>query len=284
MELHDYDTSKRYQASVLRSERITSQNSKQEVRDIFLEVPDFQAHVGQNIGVLAPGQHQIGQDVHFRLYSIADMPETTAEGVQRFSLCVRRCTYIDEFSGEAYPGVASNFLCDLNVGDTLVISGPYDHAFSVPSDLHANMILIGAGTGIAPFRGFIKYLYSHRPDFSGRIVLLHGAQTGMDLLYRNDEKDDFALYYDRETFEAINALSARPGWSDNIDWGSALRQRSEQLSSMLNDPHTHVYVAGLRPILSSLDESLAELFGSKEQWQQQKEKMETEQRWAELLY
>ena len=35
------------------------------------------------------------------------------------------------------------------------------------------------------------------------------------LLYRNDEKDDFALYYDKPTFEAITALSAAPEWSSS---------------------------------------------------------------------
>ena len=31
----------------------------------------------------------------------------------RIHLCVRRCKYIDEFSGEEFPGLASNYLCDL---------------------------------------------------------------------------------------------------------------------------------------------------------------------------
>ena len=103
MRLQDYDTKTRYQAKVLGSERITAVVSNEEVRDISIEVEsqDFDAQVGQNVGVLAPGQTEIGQEHHFRLYSVADLPHVTMDSHQRFSICVRRCSYIDEFSGEA---------------------------------------------------------------------------------------------------------------------------------------------------------------------------------------
>ena len=93
MQLQEYDTTTRYATKVLGNQRLTSQDAKEEVREIAVEVEDleFEAKVGQNLGVLAPGRHEIGQEFHFRLYSIADVPRTTPEGKQRFSLCVRRC-------------------------------------------------------------------------------------------------------------------------------------------------------------------------------------------------
>ena len=286
MELADYDISKRYTAKVLSNERITPADSEEEVRDIAIEVQstDFHGWVGQNLGVLAPGRSDIGQEHHFRLYSIADVPHTTSESRQQFSICVRRCTYIDEFSGEEFPGVASNYLCDLKPGDTVTITGPYDQAFELPKDNHATLILIGAGTGIAPFRAFVKHIYAHCPGFDGRILLFHGGQTGLDLLYRNDERDDFALYYDHNTFEVINALSNRPGWTDTIDWASAMHERGEELRELLSDPKTYVYVAGLKPILDQLDDVLAEVAGSNQMWWRWKEDLVAENRWIELVY
>lgn len=286
MRLQDYDTRTRYQATVLGSERITPANSKEEVRDISIEVdsPKFRAKPGQNFGVLAPGQTEIGQQYHFRLYSIADLPQETEEGHQRISICVRRCSYIDEFSGERYPGIASNYLCDLHPGDRLTITGPYGQAFQVPKERDATLILIGAGTGIAPFRAFVKYLYQPEQEFTGRILLFHGAQTGLDLLYRNNEKDDFALYYDRDTFEAVNALSKRPGWSDTLDWGEVMHSRAEELCRLLPDPKTYVYVAGLEKIRDELDDVLAEIAGSNQTWFRWKSELEADNRWIELLY
>lgn len=286
MQLQDYDITTRYAAKVLSNERISSAQTKEEVRDILIEIdqPGFDIKVGQNFGVLAPGRREIGQQHHFRLYSIADLPKRTDDGSLQLTLCVRRCSYIDDFSGERYPGIASNYLCDLKPGDELKITGPYGQAFEVPKDPRANLILIGAGTGIAPFRAFVKYIYFDRHEFSGRVWLLHGGQTGLDLLYRNKEKDDFSLYYDHNTFEAIDVLSHRPGWSDEIDWGKTLDQRSEELCKLLSDPHTYVYLAGLEKIRDELDGALADVAGSNKRWFQMKQELESEGRWVELLY
>ena len=85
MQLKDYDITTRYEATVVESERITPPDSKEEVRDISFKVdrPGFGAQVGHNIGVLAPGRSEIGQEHHFRLYSIADLPRETADGCRR---------------------------------------------------------------------------------------------------------------------------------------------------------------------------------------------------------
>jgi ferredoxin--NADP+ reductase len=226
----------------------------------------------------------MGEEFRLRLYSVADVPQTTDEGHQRFTICVRRCNYIDSFSGERYPGLASNFLCDRTSGDSLTVTGPYGQAFELPRDLDATLIMIGAGTGIAPFRAFIKHIYKCHPDFAGRILLFHGGETGLDMLYRNQQKDDFELYYDRDTFEAIDALSKRPGWSDDIDWGSPLHARAQELSNLLSDPKTFIYVAGREAIRDELDTIFAEVVGSKQRWQQWQAELRAEHRWIELLY
>lgn len=285
MRLQDYDLTKRYQADVLKSARISTPEARDEVRDIQLEVDGrFNVKVGQNIGVLAPGRKEIGQEHHFRLYSIADVPQKTDDGRLRFSICVKRCSYIDAYSGEEYPGIASNYLCDLKPGDSLTVTGPYGQAFRIPPEKDATLIMIVAGTGIAPFRAFIKYFYQQRPDFEGRIWLFHGGNTGLDLLYRNRENDDFALYYDRDTFEAFNALSKRPGWTEATDWGSVMHARSEEISRLLSEPSTYVYVAGLEKIMDELDTVFAEVAGSNQTWFRWKEDLKSEGRWVELVY
>jgi len=175
-------------------------------------------------------------------------------------------------------------LCDLRAGDTLTLTGPYGLAFEVPEDSNANLILLGAGTGIAPFRAFVKHLYREVPEFKGRICLFHGGRTGLDLLYMNDKQNDFAQYYDKETFEAVEALSQRPPWSGEIDWSSALESRGEEIWKLLADPHTCVYLAGLESIREELDAVFAKVAGSKERWARRKAELEAEERWIELLY
>ena len=284
MRLQDYDCATRIEASVASSVPLTPAGSPEEVREIVLDLAttDFFARPGQSIGVLAPGQ--FGQEHHFRLYTLADLPERTGDDSISIRICVRRCNYIDEYSGEEYQGVASNFLCDLRAGDTLTITGPYDAPFDIPDEQDATLILIGAGTGIAPFRAFVKHIYEDSPDSVDRLWLFHGGRTGLDLVYMNEERNDFGLYMQEETFEAITALSRRPHWTDAIDWQTAIESRGEELWNLLLDSKTYVYVAGLEPIRDELDRVFAQIAGSEKKWMRRKAELIAGGRWTELLY
>lgn len=284
--LEDYDTRDRFEAIVVSSERITPEASDIEVRELTLDLekPDFELDLGQSVGVLAPGAKEFGQKHHFRLYSVADLPEPGARGLPRIRIVVRRASYVDKYSGEEYPGVASNYLCDRVAGDRITMSGPYGLAFEVPEEMDANLILIGTGTGIAPFRAFVKHLYKNVPEWRGTVTLFYGARTGLELLYMNDERDDFAQYYDRETFQAFKALSPRPAWAAPIDWEAALGQRGEELWKLLGRPNTYVYVAGLEKLRNELDDAFTQIAGSEEKWSRRKAELVAGGRWVELLY
>jgi len=284
--LEEYDTTTRTTAKVISSERITPAGSEEEVRELVLEVDrgDFPYLVGQSVGVVAPGAAELGAKEHFRLYSIADLPERGPSGLPRIKLAVRRCSYIDEYSGERYPGVASNYLCDRSPGDEIVLTGPFGLAFEVPEEHDANLILIGSGTGIAPFRALVKHIYKNVPDWKGLIWLLYGAKSGLELLYMNEEKDDFAQYYDEESFRAFKALSPRPSWADPIAWDQAIEERGEELWEMLGQPKTYVYVAGLEKSIAGLDGLLSRLAGSPEKWARRKAELAAGKRWVELVY
>ena len=70
--------------------------------------------------------------MHFRLYTVASTPITGESGDMDLELCVRRCFYVDEMSGEEFPGIASNYLCDTRPGDRITLTGPYGDAFAMP--------------------------------------------------------------------------------------------------------------------------------------------------------
>ena len=286
MRLEDYPTEPRYSATVLSSERITDDSADVEVREIVLEVDrhafDFQ--IGQSVGVLVKGPAELGGSEHHRLYTIADTPRPKGKGKPEVTIAVRRCNYIDDYSGEEYAGVNSNYLCDRRPGDTIEITGPFGMPFTVPEDKHANLLLIGLGTGIAPFRALVKHIYSEVGDWKGKVLLLYGAHSGLELLYMNEKRNDFSRYYDEETFEAIKALSPRPNWADPIAWDFAIEDRGEEILLLLDDEHTYVYVAGLAPVRDSLDKLFSILLRSSEAWAKRKAKLIESGRWVELLY
>jgi len=286
MRLEDYPKEPRFSATVLKSEPINEESADVEVRELVLEVdrPEFHFDIGQSIGVLVEGPKEFGGSVHHRLYTVADTPGGKGKGKPEVTIVVRRCNYIDDYSGEEYEGVSSNYLCDRRPGDKLSITGPFGLAFEVPENKKANLLLIGLGTGIAPFRAFLKHIYQEVGDWEGKVRLLYGARSGLELLYMNDKRDDFALYYDEDTFEAIQALSPRPNWADPIAWDYAIEERSEEIMSMLDDEHTYVYVAGLVPIRDALDRVFANMVGSPESWSKKKAELKDAGRWVELLY
>ena len=284
--LEDYAAAKRFRATLVSSQRLNPSSSDAEVRELVLEIerPDFPYQLGQSVAVIVPGDPEFGHHEHLRLYSVADLPQAGPAGKPRIALCVRRCAYIDEFTGEQYPGVASNYLCDRRPGDELRLAGPFGLAWEVPEDRTATLILIGTGTGIAPFRALVKHIHRDVSDWRGKIWLLFGARSGLELLYMNDEKDDFSQYYDRETFEAFKALSPRPEWADPIGWDYAIEARSEELWAQLEKVNTYVYLAGLEPMRAELEKVFEDLAGSKERWQRRKAELMAGGRWVELLY
>ena len=286
MRLEDYPKEPRYDATVLSTERITDEGADAEVRELVLEVDrdEFSFEIGQSIGVLVEGPKEFGGSLRQRLYTVADTPSPQGDTKPQIRLVVRRCDYIDDYSGERYEGVNSNFLCDRKPGDKLSITGPFGLPFTVPEDKKANLLLIGLGTGIAPFRAFVKHIYQDIGDWEGKVRLLHGARSGLELIYMNDKRDDFARYYDEETFEAFQALSPRPNWADPIAWDYALEERSEEILNMLDDEHTYVYVAGLVPIRDALDKVFANMLGSADSWAKKKADLKDAGRWVELLY
>jgi len=282
--LADFNINQQFKAVVQSSRRLTPQDTE-EIREIILEVqdPSFMCNVNQSFGVLIKQQGAFGNPYHHRLYSIADLPEAH-HGKARLTMLVKRCAYVDDFSGEQHPGVASNYLCDRQVGDEITVTGPHQLPFHIPEDKKANLILIGMGTGIAPFRAFVKNIYENIKDWEGQVRLFYGARSGLELLYLNDQDGDLTQYYDQKTFQAFHALSPRPHWEDPIALGTVIEDRAADILELLNRTNTYIYIAGYEKIRESLNKAFAKIMGSKEQWELRKAELQAGKRWAEVIY
>ncbi|MFC4870925.1 ferredoxin-NADP reductase [Negadavirga shengliensis] len=282
--LSEYSTKNQYKAKVKKTQRLTPPDAE-EIREILLEVngADFHCEVDQTFGVLLRHDGEFGNTFHHRLYSVADLP-AKKNGKTQITMLVKRCTYVDDFNGELYPGVSSNYLCDRKVGDEITITGPFELPFKVPEDKNANLILIGMGTGIAPFRAFVKHIYSHEKDFKGKIILFYGAKSGLELLYLNDKDGDLTNYYDEKTFQAFHALSPRPHWSDPISLDAAIEERADEILEMLSQTHTYIYIAGYEKVKQNLDKAFANIMGSQEKWENRKAELVAGKKFAEVIY
>lgn len=269
-------------AKLVRSERITPAISHEEVRELVFHTddPEFAPDAGSCIRVLAPGQY--GNRYHPRLYSLAGH-ERNPDGTT-FSLCVRRCFFIDEVNGEQYQGVASNYLCDLKPGSSIEFSGPVEYPFSIPDDPATDLLMIGMGTGIAPFRTLIRMIYEKHGGWKGKVRLFHGARTGLEMLYLNDINNDLANYYDQPTFKAFQAVSPRPAFDAPAAIDQTLQQHAKEVWQIVKAPRSRIYVAGMRTMLGQIDRAMNSIAGSEAAWQKKKKALDDTGRWLEMLY
>lgn len=274
--------SRTYSATLIQSRRITPPASREEVRHLVFRTGDqsFDPALGNLIRVLTPGQ--FGAAVHARLYSIMDI-ERGKEATE-FAICVRRCSYIDEFNGEAYKGVASNYLCDMKPDDRVVFAGPVGYPFVVPEDRTANLLMLGMGTGIAPFRTLIRRIYEQAGGWQGKVRLYYGARSPLEMLYMNDENNDLANYFDQPTFKAFQAVSPRPALDAPVAIGEALAANAEEVWDLLLQPNTLVFVAGTANLLPAVEQAMVRLAGSGAEWLRVESVLKSSGRWHEVLY
>lgn len=270
-------------ATLIRSELITPVECKDEVRDLLFRTKDlsFQPKPGQSIRLLAPGQY--GNQYHSRYYSLASLNQDN-DRYTEFSLCVRRCFYIDEFNGEQCKGVASNYLCDLKPGDEIEFTGPFGHPFTLPANKKADLLMICIGTGIAPFRGFIRSIYEEHGGWQGKVRLFHGAKTGFEMLYMNVENHDLANYYDQKTFKAFQAVSPRPAFDAPIALDKAIEKNASEVIAMLLSTNTQVYISCPEKLAANAEASLEKIVGGEQVWKTLKQEMLQSGRWNTILY
>jgi len=117
-----------------------------------------------------------------RFYSIASCPKAKAG-----ELDLTVALYTWEQNGDKRYGVASHFLCHLaEVGETNVpiFVQPADH-FRLPEDHSTPIIMVGPGTGIAPFRAFMQDRDHH--GATGKHFLFFGERNrATDFYYEED--------------------------------------------------------------------------------------------------
>jgi NAD(P)H-flavin reductase len=80
-------------------------------------------------------------------------------------------------------GVVTSALAQLRRGDTIGLRGPYGSSWPLEAARGKDVCIVAGGIGLAPLRPVLYALLNDRSTY-GRIVLLYGARSALDLLYR----------------------------------------------------------------------------------------------------
>jgi benzoyl-CoA 2,3-dioxygenase component A len=196
---------------------------------------------GQSIGIVPPGVDAKGRPHTARQYSIASPRNGERPGYNNVSLTVKRVSA--DHQGQPVRGVASNYVCDLKVGETVQVIGPFGTSFLMPNHPRSNIVMICTGTGSAPMRAMTEWRRRLRQTGKfegGKLLLFFGARTPQELPYfgplQNLPKD----------FIDINlAFSRLPGQPKRYVQ-DLMRTRSADLGALLKNPSTCLYVCGLK--------------------------------------
>ena len=82
-------------------------------------------------------------------------------------------------------GQATNALVKQSIGSGVGVRGPFGTGWPVEAACGHDVIVVAGGIGLAPLRPVIYEVLHHRQDY-GRLVVLYGARSPRDLLYRKE--------------------------------------------------------------------------------------------------
>ncbi|HUB12050.1 MAG TPA: benzoyl-CoA 2,3-epoxidase subunit BoxA [Acetobacteraceae bacterium] len=230
-------------ATVTGNIRVTEIGREYDTHHIVLDFGSmpFPVLEGQSIGIIPPGVDAEGRPHHPRQYSIASPRNGERPGYNNVSLTIKRV--LQDHQGRPVHGVASNYMCDRAVGDTVQVIGPFGASFLMPNHPRSHIVMICTGTGSAPMRAMTEWRRRLRNSGrfeSGKLVLFFGARTQQELPYfgplQNLPKD----------FIDINLAFSRTPGQQRRYVQDAMRDRAADLAPLLADPNAYFYVCGLQ--------------------------------------
>ena len=244
---------------------------------------------GQSIGIIPDGTDANGKPHKLRLYSIASTRHGDNMAGNTVSLCVRQLQY--EKDGETINGVCSTFLCDIEPGAKVKITGPVGKEMLLPEDEECNVIMLATGTGIAPMRTYLRRMFEPAErekngwHFRGKAWLIMGVPTTPNLLYDEDFEHYQSQYPDQFRYtkaisrEQQNAKGGRMYIQDRV------LENAEEIFSWIESPKTHVYMCGLRGMEPGIDEAMTAAAAAKGlDWAELRPQLKKAERWHVETY
>ncbi len=212
---------------------------------------------GQSFGVIPPGQTDTGKPHKLRLYSIAAPTKGETGDGTIISTATKRV--VDEHwdTHKLLTGVCSNYMCDLQVGDEIALTGPAGKRFVLPKDPSKHdYIFIATGTGIAPFRSMISDLVD--AGMQSKATLIMGAPYASDLIYHNT-MTAWADQYPNFTYRTAISRHLVEGQSRKLYVQDRLTEDAADLVPMLASDRTLIYVCGIAGMELGIFQTLAKL-------------------------
>jgi NAD(P)H-flavin reductase len=120
-------------------------------------------------------------------------------------------------------GSVTNALHELKTGDKVGIRGPFGNGFPFEEIKGKNIIYVAGGIGLIPLRSSIVHVLQHKKEF-GRVLVLHGARTPDDLMYKENLKE-WQSFPGFETYITVDV--GTPGWTGEVGFVHTLFDKAK---------------------------------------------------------
>jgi ferredoxin-NADP reductase len=214
-----------YTAQLVRSVPLSDRTKHLEFR--VRELPRFDFIAGQFVSM----KERRNEKEVTRAYSIASPPRAD----NSFDLCLNR---VDE-------GFFSNYLCDLQEGAEVKFHGP--HGYFVMRQPVCDSIFIATGTGIAPIRGMLQWIYAEPERWQGReFWLVFGNRMPADIYYHHEFR---RLAAAQPNFHYLPTLSRAAA-----DWPGLrgyVQDHVREVARARTGKPTEAYICGLQKMVEA---------------------------------
>jgi ferredoxin--NADP+ reductase len=219
---------------------------------------------GQSWGVIPPGKKE-GTDKNnsVRLYSIASSRYGDDMTGKTGSLCVRRATYwCPELKADdpAKKGICSNFLCDTVAGDEITMTGPSGKVMLMPEeDPKTDLIMVATGTGIAPYRGFIRRLFNEDTPaaraYKGEAWLFLGVANSDALLYDDEFQEAKSRFPENLRIDYALSREQNNSKGGKMYIQDKVEEYADEVFNKLENG-AHIYFCGLKGMMPGIQDML----------------------------
>lgn len=235
-----------------------------------------QFEAGADIGIQVPGTEQEGGEPVLRRYTLDSVGEVPFENSLDVTIFVR------DHGTVGKTGV-SRYLAGLALGDTVSLAGPFNYPFYPPMGSRSNMILIGAGCGMVPFRWLARKVQGRKLDWMGKVLMLEGPETGLEHVYMNEPGINQDQYFDSATQRAFEALKTRYS-ATALDRTESTAAHMDALWRLMGQGRVYVYLAGYRAVAAAMDAAMSRHLRLPGRWDEAKAKLVRDGHWLEFLY
>ncbi|GAX76992.1 hypothetical protein CEUSTIGMA_g4439.t1 [Chlamydomonas eustigma] len=190
-----------------------------------------------------------------RLYSISSSPLENPKAVQA---TIAEVKY--QSLGSDRIGVCSTYVSErIALGDTALVFMSKNPDFRLPQDRSRPIIMVGPGTGLAPFRSFIKQRLLEDSSKGGQMVLLFGCRrSDQDYLYGSQ----LEAWSQSGSITLLTAFSRQQ--AEKVYVQQRLRENADLVWRLLHEEHGHFYVCGdASSMAGAVEAELLKIFQSK---------------------